>query len=380
MNMPVGVKEEELEVFQPTINLDLEGMTIERIVIHRVFPRKDGKPVDPEFGEDLTELPKAGIDSLRNRLVKALGNASHGVQMDISNVEEGGFFSVAKNLMDVDQRAYVHESRRLAEMLTVAQSTRDLPGGALVIIDGKTGRDAKRYMAVIKAEVHDGFNLGAVGKKKTALSYLSDLLLTPAQRLYKIGLLWAHGEGGGSKREASLSHKDYAAYVYDQQMDANGDKSAAQYFFRQFLGFEIVSTNKQQTREFYRFTKKFIAEKVSDQDKKLDLFDSLYVSLKVSQSQTISISQFAESYFSYDEKLRDEYIANADKAGLPQQAIVKDISLLKSVLKRRKVNFSGSVTLSAPADKFKELVEISKEHSTEDRTAVFIKGKIESQE
>jgi hypothetical protein len=57
---------------------------------------------------------------------------------------------------------------------------------------------------------------------------------------------------------------------------------------------------------------------------------------------------------------------------------VKDTSLIKRRLATRKMNFSSEVKLTAPADKFSELVKIIE--TTDDHTKIMVKGKLSEQD
>lgn len=357
--------------------LDLGLIKINRLVLHKLLPRQNKAPVEPIFGDALIKIDEAGLATLQNRIVKALGSDSHGIQMDIAQANGNSFFSLGAPLMDVADKVFIERSREIVNSLNAAQATRDLPGGALVIMTGVSGNNGHRFIAVIKAEMHDGFDLEEEDGH-FVVNYLNSLMLTPSQRFYKIGMLIESQYNAPQDGKRDIA--DFSAYLYDQQMNANGDKSAAQYFHRTFLGFELLETSKKQTREFYAWSKEFFAGRELDADKKLDLYDSLYVTLKVDQSPTLTLSDYAESYLSFDEDLRDDYLAFMESKGFPSHAIHKDLSLLKSQLRRRKVKFSSDVTISAPAEQFKELVSIDKELSTSSETVVRIKGTLKAEE
>ena len=61
----------------------------------------------------------------------------------------------------------------------------------------------------------------------------------------------------------------------------------------------------------------------------------------------------------------------------PSHAITKDLTHLKSKLRRRKINFTSKIKLEGPADDFNNLVEIIE--TTETNTTVRISGRISDQ-
>lgn len=357
------------------MSIDFFQFTIRRLVLHKVQPRQNRTPVAPIYGQSLVNMGVDGLQTLQNRIVKAMGNDSSGVEMAIAQHGAGSFFATATELLEADDNALIEGSKLIANMLNDAQATRDLPGGALVVMTGIMGANASRFLAVVKAEMQDGFDLEETAQGLT-FQYLNNLMLTPAQRFYKIGLLLerAYNEAG----EVGRAPSEFVAILYDQQMSSQETRSAAQYFYRTFLGFEVMDTSKKLTRDFFLFTREFITGRNLGSEKKLDLYDTLRVMLKSDQSLTLSSSGYADSFLAFDEDTRDDYLQFMQTKGFPTQAISKDTSLLDSLLKRRKVKFTSNVTLTAPADQFKDLIQI--EESGADSTLVRIKGKLSSEE
>lgn len=216
-----------------TAIMDFFQFTIQRLVLHKVQPRQNRAPVAPVYGQSLVNMGVDGLKTLQNRIVKAMGNDSRGVEMAIDQHGAGSFFATATGLLESDDNSFVESSKLIANRLNDAQATRDLPGGALVVMTGVTGANAARFLAVIKAEMQDGFDLEE-SEHGLTVQYLNNLMLTPAQRFYKIGLLLerTYNEAGEGGRVPG----DFSAILYDQQMSAQETHSAAQYFYRSFLG------------------------------------------------------------------------------------------------------------------------------------------------
>ncbi|MCK8600143.1 nucleoid-associated protein [Desulfoferrobacter suflitae] len=353
----------------------LEGFSIQRVVLHKVFPRRDKTPVPPRYGDRLIELHEEGLMTLEERVVKALGHGSHGMEMSIDQVGARSFFDLGTQLLDDDDEAFVERSRTIADKLNEAQATRDLPGGALAVMNGLTGPTRQRFIMALKAELHDGFDLRE-SRQELTLAYLASLMLTPAQRFHKIGMLLEtrYGKVGNNGRSA----KDFMAFLYDHKMTATETRPAAQYFHRTLLGFELSPSGKKLTQDFYEHTRRFISGSNLDPEAKLDIFDALYTTLKVDQAPALSVVGFAQSYLSGDEDLYDDYVTFMREKGLPTNAFAKDTTYLKGKLKRRQVRFSSDVLLSAPADRFSELVRI--EGRDDLSTLLRVQGTLKAQE
>ncbi|MFC2038967.1 hypothetical protein ACFLUG_04280, partial [Chloroflexota bacterium] len=104
--------------------------------------------------------------------------------------------------------------------------------------------------------------------------------------------------------------------------------------------------------------------------------NSLYSYLKVSQSNIVEISGFAQDYL--EPSYRDGYRTHMTQKNLPEHAISKDLSYLTNKLRRRQIHFSSKVRIIAPADRFNEIVDIR--GSENGRTIVSIEGNIERTE
>lgn len=350
------------------------GLRVQKLVAHKIFQRTDGKEKKPSCGNHLIALPDDGIDSLQNRVMKALGGGSQGVAMDIANTDADRFFDIATKLLSDADKDFVDRSKKLATLLHESQKTRDLPGGALAVMRGITGQNKNRFVGVIKAEVHDGFNFPDEDDNEPSMEYLSSLMLTPAQRLYKVGLLIEKENVAGK----AVSPDNYLAFLYDDNYSAGTHKGAAQYYYDSFLGFSHKESAKRSVKDFFEQSRAFFNSCDISTEQKLDLYGALHSELKVNKKTTVSVKEFAAAVL--PDELQDKYLAFMESKGVPVQSFAKDISLIESKLKRRSVKFSSEVTISAPADAFGKLVVVDKEHSNDQITVVRIKGKVTAEQ
>lgn len=333
--------------------MSFENLTINRVVVHEIHKRSDDRGiVAPTYGVALVTLEREAMGALCERINSALGSAARCMELDIIQAGEGSAISIARDLIDADDTLFVQRSRAVADALTSAQTRRDLPGGVLVVFTGVAGHPAKRIAGAIKAETHNGFTRRAGVGGAISLQFLKDLLLTPQTKLYKIGLFWEQEAPAVGALPAG-----WRAFIYDHQISASDKLTAAQYFYEGFLGCAFPETSARRTREFHDYTKDFIQKLDWPQERKADLHNALVTYLKVDQSATVQVSAFAQTYLP-DAGLRDEYTQFMTGREFPQNAIVKDLSDVSTSLKYRKVIFSGDVKITAPAEKFKELVRM----------------------
>ena len=73
---------------------------------------------------------------------------------------------------------------------------------------------------------------------------------------------------------------------------------------------------------------------------------------------------------------RDDYQKSLKDSGVGTRNINKDLSYIKSKLRRRSMRFNTKVAITAPADQFDKLVKIVRTKANS--TTIEIKGEIEA--
>jgi len=352
------------------MGFQLINLRINRVITHQIFKRgQDREPIPPKYSNDYTELDQEGLNVLQERTTEALGSDSHCIDMLVKQENPESTFNKCCRIITADKPSFIQLTDALALKLTESQNTRNIPGGVLIIFDGLVGNENNRYVGIIKAEIHAGFNLQDL-HGKLLLKFLSNLALTPDQKLFKIAMFI---EIARSDKPELRTPNDFKILVYDHLMTKAETRQAAQYFYEAFLGCCFPQSDKKLTGDFYHGTKEYIQSLNIADDKKVDLNTSLYTYLKVSQSPIVKIADFATQYL--DQQYRDGYQNFMDNKGLPANAFNKDITNIESYLKRRNIKFSSNVRISAPSDRFKELVNIISQEAG--KTIVSIEGHIE---
>ncbi|WP_339079058.1 nucleoid-associated protein [Pseudomonas sp. TMP9] len=351
-----------------------DGVMIEHVIMHRIHPKSPEKELtDPTTSNKVITLSQPALDTLQKRIQHALGNKSHGIEMSIASTEADSFFQVASGMVHALKEDFIEESKGLAKSLSKAQLSTNAPGGMLVVIRGRVGEQTLPFVAVIKAEPQDGFRAKEHDGQVDA-EYLSEILLTETQRLYKIGFLVEVASTPAGKDGRSAG--GYRAFLFDHLMTATETRSAAAYFYSGFLGMSIQASSKKLTQDFFEFTRAFIDTAPIPQDDKLDLHEALRTELK-SQDATISVSAFATKHM--PDPIRAEYSGFMSAKGFPENAINKDTGYIQAKLKRRrKYVFTNGVWLVTPPGEAKDMVEIDTTNDGE--TVVTIKGGLERQQ
>lgn len=349
------------------------NLIIKRIIAHQIFERNENREiVEPIYNNNLTTLDDEGLNELQDRIIDAIGNNSHSIELEITNVGTNSTFELVTEMIHSDDAVFIDKSKQIAYKLAEAQTSRRIPGGIVVTFDGTIGADSKKCLGIIKAETHGGFSLES-NNNHFLLIYLNDLLLTPTQKLYKIGIFIEQEKNlSGLPRKAN----DFTAIVYDHNLTRSTKSDLAIYFYQTFLGCSIQSNNKKLTKDFYHLTIDFITSQNIDDEQKVDINYALYSYLKTSNRNTVSTSEFAEEYF--DTGMRDDYLNYMRLNNFPCQSVAKDLTLLKNKLKNRKIKFSSDVKIIGPSDNFNNLVEIIGHEAT--KTIIKIEGRIKEQD
>jgi hypothetical protein len=357
------------------------NLKIQDVIIHEVFVRDENRTlVPPRYGHQLINLNVKAADELRNRVVTAMGKASQSVEMEIQRHAPGSMMMLARDLLNADRPGFIGKSRTAADGLASAQLARHIPGGILVVFRGEVGHPAKRVVCLIKAEPQAGFSRieGAGGLD---LQFLEDLILTPHAKLYKIGVF---AEIDRDAAAGANPVEGFKAFIYDVAMTITNRDAAAQYFYDGFLGCGFPQSSARLTKEFYDLTKEFIRKLEIPEEDKADLYGGLYTYLKVDQAQTVQVSAFAQSYLA-DAHMKDTYDAFMKSRQFPTNAVHKDLVEVAPHLKQRKIRFSSDIRLTAPADKFEELVTMEvidavSQGEGQKWTRITIRDRITSQE
>ena len=330
-----------------------ENISIGQVVIHEVFKRGPNRElVQPVFGEQPIQLDGEAMTALRDRLIKALGQSSRCMEMDLQNEGPESAIQLAKELVDAGAN-FATKSRAVAVKLAAAQTRQDLPGGIVVVLTGTAGVPSKRFVCKLKAEPHNGFTRVAEGGV-ISLQFLKDLILTPQTRLYKIGCFVELDRNATPGAPLSSSWK---AFIYDETMSTLNKLSAAHYFYDLFLGLKFPQNGATRTKEFHDHTKEFIKALDVTPERKNDLLNALITYLKVDQSPSIQVAAFSQAYLSEPE-VRDGYEGFMVAKNFPLNAISKDLAYVEGNLKFRRVTFARGVKLTGPADQFVEKINI----------------------
>ncbi|KEQ02517.1 hypothetical protein GV68_21780 [Pseudorhizobium pelagicum] len=307
--------------------------------MHEVFQRKDGSNiVPPAYGKDLEDLDQKALAHFEIRITEALSAQSKSIELRIVKSNGGSALGVARQLVLSGDAEFPQLSNLMADALADAQKSRGIPGGMLLVFDGKVGKDERPFVGVIKAEMQSGFQRRP-GAAKVVTEFLENIFLTPATRLYKLAVFIAEDI-------QVVDDTKWKCVVFDSNITAARRENAAVYFYDGFLGCAFPENGKYETAKFFDLTKEFVRSSVTDRDLRRDLSDALFAFVKVEQAPTFTSQQFGEAYLPME--LRDPFNKFLETKKFPtDRAVVRDTSEMGSRLRRRKYKFGPDIEFSA---------------------------------
>lgn len=118
---------------------------------------KTEKKITPLQSHEYTNFEQSAMEVFKTRAKDALGDGSKAVQMEIVSQEPNDLPTIINHIIDQDEDTFATSSYDIAKKLTDAQQTRSIPGGIIVIFTGTQGNLSKKFLGIIKAEVHSGY-------------------------------------------------------------------------------------------------------------------------------------------------------------------------------------------------------------------------------
>ncbi|MGQ0728980.1 nucleoid-associated protein [Acidovorax sp.] len=354
--------------------LDLENLNIQRVTVFSIPEDQPSKlPGLPTGGLSLVQLNPQARDMLKKRMVKALGKASHGIEVSIHDTTPQGFFQLGAAALDATDANFLSTAGSFASMLAKAQNNLSLKASKLVVIGGVVTAHARPFIAVVKAELQDA--LSETGTSNTtSIQHLQNIFMTESQRLYKIGFL-QRTVANASNASGIFDIHQHSVHLFDHLMTALETRSAAHYFYSEFLGCQTANSARSRTRDFYNQTLEFIKTSGFSEAKQSDLQEALRAELR-SNTAHVSVVDFSQAHMGLPD--RAAYSIFMTNKGFPGHAVAKDTEYVKSRLrKRRKIMFTSGVTISTPPDDL-QLVTVTA--NTDGSSTVHIPGTESSRE
>ena len=334
---------------------------------------------------ELLNLTSEVTDLLITRLTDAAGRNSKAFNLVIENTSSESFFGQCHQLKTKTDSEFIAASKRIGDLLALCQARTNIPGGYFIFLQAFDPTNEIPLYIAIKAEPHSALQRRP---GQTQLERLQ-VFLSPSQKLYKIGIIYKNvieeetqqllsGEENGQVQTTEEDNSEFLCFLYDDQFRA--ESHPAEYFYKDFLGFSIGKNGKIQSSRFFQKTEKFIIEKIPDFEQKSAILNALRTEFSENQLPLITPSEVARHYMPTP-ALQDEYISEVAHELPP--SFVKDSTLIKGRINKRKVDFPNDVKIVGPNEQFDEKVKIILDTndlgdidlSDENITVVVIEGK-----
>jgi nucleoid-associated protein YejK len=329
--------------------IDFNNLLVNRLIIHTINAKQDGQDTATvDASNEISEIDHNVLEIIRNRLIDAAGRNSKAFELDIENSNPHSFFELSNQISELEEEVFIQRTTEIAELLADSQRRISIPGGYLLILDCLDNECNLPVIIVIKAEPHEALQFSINGGH-TQVNVLHKVFLSPSQKLYKIGIIYKK-----TSLESENVNEQFGCFLYDEQFRA--DTHPAEYFYKDFLGFTVGNNSKIQSQRFYDKTKNFILTHVKDSDTKTLLVSALKNEFSINQNDTINPINFATTYLPTEFGLRDTYIADVCQE-LPF-SFVKDDTLIRPKLAKRKIDFPSNINLIGPEEDFDNRVEI----------------------
>lgn len=354
-----------------------ENLVVSRVIMHEIYKRDENRNLlPPTFSDELESLTVDALTAFRERMTEALSRDSKSLSMGIAKTGQESFVALADELHKASNDDFVQLSKNVASKMAESQTSINLPGGIVIVFSGTVGVNSFPYVGVIKAETQAGFRR-AQNDEGAFIEFLRNIFLTPATRLYKVGIMV-------KLTQSENLDEAWSAKVFDSNITAGKREAAATYFYDTFLGCVLPQDGPYETQRFFDLTKDFVLKTGLDADSKSNLMDSLFVFVRDDKSQTFTTSEFRDNYL--PEELRDPYKKFMEAKKFRADAVVRDTSAMGNRLKRRRLKFGTDITLSASPDALSERVKIdavkakNKDGDTVDQTIITIDAPLTGEE
>lgn len=233
-----------------------------RLIVHKIEVNRETNSTNPLYSENvITVSPRDEIDLLLKKRLNESMNSSKAFDANIFNRSDDSVYSIIGMLYQVLDEQFVDLSKTIVDKLISCQKAKNIPGGHLIICEGEYNvNSSPQYIySIFKSESHDAISFNHANNQ---LSILRDIILSPSQKLYKIGFF-------------RIGTDIESAHVFDTSI--NTDFLPAKYFYSEFLGLDLANNAKIRTAKFYHSVEDFIYNYIiefEEQSRLLSLLDS----------------------------------------------------------------------------------------------------------
>jgi len=320
-------------------------LELHRLIVHEVPNRPvGGGGSQPVLSDEDRPFESDVRDYFRDRIAESLRSAAVEVVFD-PTAQSPVPYRIRHLLQEPSDIVVI--SHEIARHLYTSQTGVN-SGGLLTVIVGTLG-DVPA-VTVMKLEKEEGIRVlqrKAQGHLTFDMQFLHDLMLNRRTRVFKVGLFVQESEGAGGIFGA----------VSDNQLGMSTDRDIARFFLHKFLGCQFSEEPEVVTKRVYDAAQSFINLDVSDPGDKGRYEIALVAELQ-SNDKTFDPQRFADDNLKAHHRQR--FLDRIKQGGVVHQRVVKDLGMIKGILKRIQVQFESGVAVVAQPKAFEEQVKMSR--------------------
>lgn len=323
--------------------INFNDLDIVRARMHKIHSKLSmyRETTEVEYIEDTFVLDEGIKTIIRERLIQSFGNQSKSFELSIDEDGEGSCFDLVKDLAQSNDDDFFEVSKAIADLLAESQGSKNIPSGYFLLLECKKTDQLPLYV-IIKAETHSAINVG--GNHTEALQ---NLILSPAQKLYKSAIFEQTSES-----DSSLTKANFKVYLFDSQF--NDGSKLANYFYKDFLGFSILTNSALLTKNFYQLFNNTIDKEFKNDAEKANDYKTGLMACLNNQRSIINPHEVVCDIIPVEK--RDSFISNVVENCPP--SFSKDSRLIERSLSHKSVYLSDKVKLFAPTEMFNSVISI----------------------
>lgn len=314
-----------------------EELQIERIIIHRVHKKDEGRDYGiAEYSNELFDFGAAETETLKKRICTAFSKQKRFFKLEIAQCQADSFFNYAVNIKNPDTQTFIDKSKKIADLLAISHDKKTIPSGLVLIMDGYIR--TKHFVIVIKAELQEAFTIKEMNDRKI-VELIHDLFLSPAKDFYKIGYLVE------DTNIATFPNDNHSAFMYDDNF-SSGNRDLAEYFYQRFLGLETNRNDKLLSRNFFHDINRFIDNNVFGFENVKGLKNALNSLYRENTTGIINPDEFIQ--LNFNEELIKRY---NNRVGINYpHSFTKDLTLLDRRLQRGVILLAEDLKIEGPSE------------------------------
>jgi hypothetical protein len=325
---------------------DLAKLKIKRAIFHDVPNRPKIIETKVVLADLETKIDASKAKILYDRITQVLGSKqAYSMQFSAAPATKVPDEVRAFTRNEHTSEQFVAMSRELAQYL-FAQHTGATSPGLLCVMEVTVG--PKRGLVLLKLERQAGAEIkftGEEGERVFDFDVLENLILTDKTRLFKSALFLRTGPGDD----------DFDSGGCDSQGPGTSEDVAR--FWLTYLGCKLAEEPRISTRKWFDASLAFANEQIGDAVAKNTFYEHIHSELK-SNRKNVSPGQFIEDCLPAN--LRAPYKQFLKEHNVSLHAFSKDISEIKTRLRRKALHTSHGISVTVPEDE-ERLVKVNAE-------------------